>query len=91
MNTSIVSNNRQRGVYSEIINPENSLAMGVWLTLTQNNALTGPDSSLLIITQQRQHVPKATGLKLRKTPEVILERKASKQNAERIIKALNEP
>jgi hypothetical protein len=29
MNTSIVSNNRQRGVYSEIINPENSLAIGV--------------------------------------------------------------
>lgn len=72
MNTSIVSSNRQRGVYSEIINPENSLASGVTQSLTQNNALAGPDSSLLIVTQQRQNVPKATGLRLRKTPDVIL-------------------
>jgi hypothetical protein len=35
-------------------------------------------------------VPKASGLKLRKAQEVILERKASKQNAERIMKVMNE-
>ena len=56
MNTSVISSNKQRGVYSEIINPDNS-------ALYQNSAIGGPDESLYINTQKRQKIPRANGLK----------------------------
>ena len=56
MNTSAISSNKQRGVYSEIINPDNS-------ALYQNTNAGKPDDSLYINTQQRQKIPRANGLK----------------------------
>lgn len=56
MNTSMISTNKQRGVYSEIINPDNS-------ALYQNGTVGGPDESLFINTQKRQKIPKANALK----------------------------
>jgi hypothetical protein len=55
MNNSRINTNKQRGVYSEIINPDNSV-------IYHNATITGPDESLYISTQQRQKIPKATGL-----------------------------
>jgi hypothetical protein len=56
MNTSVISSNKQRGVYSEIINPDNS-------ALYQGNALGEADESLFINTQKRQKIPRANALK----------------------------
>jgi len=61
MNNSTISTNKQRGVYSEIINPDNS-------ALYHTNPIGGPDESLYINTQQRQKIPKASGLS--KKPEL---------------------
>jgi hypothetical protein len=55
MNNSTITTNKQRGVYSEIINPDNS-------TIYHNATITGPDESLYISTQQRQKIPKAVGI-----------------------------
>jgi len=55
MNNSAVHSNKQRGIYSEIIIPDNS---GVY----QNQLVGGPDESLYINTQQRQRIPKASAL-----------------------------
>ncbi len=52
MNQSRITSNKQRGVYSEIINPDNSI-------LYQNTVMEGPHESLYISTQQRQKKPKA--------------------------------
>lgn len=62
MNNSRITTNKQRGVYSEIINPDNS-------TIYHNTTITGPDESLYISTQQRQKIPKAIGLS--KKPEIV--------------------
>lgn len=56
MNTSAISSNKQRGVYSEIINPDNS-------ALYQGTGAVNPDESLYINTQRRQKIPRANGLK----------------------------
>lgn len=56
MNSNVISSNKQRGVYSEIINPDNS-------ALYQNSAIGGPDESLFINTQKRQKIPKANALR----------------------------
>ena len=55
MNNSAVHSNKQRGIYSEIIIPDNS-------GLYQNQLVGGPDESLYINTQQRQRIPKANAL-----------------------------
>lgn len=47
--------NKQRGIYSEVINPDNSI-------LYNEGSLLGPDQSMLITTQPRQKVPKAMTL-----------------------------
>lgn len=56
MNSNVISSNKQRGVYSEIINPDNS-------ALYQSSAIGGPDESLFVNTQKRQKIPKANSLK----------------------------
>jgi len=56
MNASQISSNKQRGVYSEIINPDNS-------ALYQNTQIGGPDESLFVNTQKRQKIPKANALR----------------------------
>lgn len=61
MNNSTITTNKQRGVYSEIINPDNSI-------IYHNATTTGPDESLYISTQQRQKIPKAVGIS--KKPEL---------------------
>lgn len=53
MNNSAIHSNKQRGIYSEIIIPDNS---GVY------QSASGPDDNLYISTQQRQKIPKATAL-----------------------------
>jgi hypothetical protein len=55
MNGSFIHSNKQRGIYSEIIIPDNS---GVY----QSQLVGGPDESLYINTQQRQKIPKASAL-----------------------------
>ena len=55
MNPNAIQSNKQRGIYSEIIIPDNS---GVY----QNQLVGGPDESLYINTQQRQKIPKASAL-----------------------------
>jgi hypothetical protein len=55
MNNSAIHSSKQRGIYSEIIIPDNSLNY-------QNQIIGGPDESLYINTQQRQKIPKATAL-----------------------------
>lgn len=55
MNSSAIHSNKQRGIYSEIIIPDNS---GVY----QNQLVGGPDESLYINTQLRQNRPKASAL-----------------------------
>ena len=60
MNTSTINSNKQRGVYSEIINPDNS-------ALYQNAPAGAPDDSLFINTQRRQKIPKANALKSKGT------------------------
>jgi hypothetical protein len=55
MNTSSLSTNKQRGIYSEIIIPDNS-------AIYHNTVGGGPDESLYINTQQRQKIPKANAL-----------------------------
>jgi hypothetical protein len=54
MNNSAIHSNKQRGIYSEIIIPDNS---GVY-----QNTSGGPDDNLYISTQQRQKIPKAAAL-----------------------------
>ena len=55
MNSSFIHSNKQRGIYSEIIIPDNS---GIY----QGQLVGGPDESLYVHTQQRQKIPKASGL-----------------------------
>lgn len=55
MNNSAIHSNKQRGIYSEIIIPDNS-------TIYQNQLVGGPDESFYINTQQRQKIPKASAL-----------------------------
>ena len=56
MNTSAISSNKQRGVYSEVIYPKNS-------ENGQNSFAGDPDESLFINTQRRQKIPRANALK----------------------------
>lgn len=56
MNASVISSNKQRGVYSEIINPDNS-------ALYEGNTIARADESLFINTQKRQKIPRANALK----------------------------
>lgn len=55
MNSSAIHSNKQRGIYSEIIIPDNSV-------IYHNQLVGGPDESLYINTQQRQARPKASAL-----------------------------
>lgn len=55
MNNSALHSSKQRGIYSEMIIPDNSVAY-------QNQPIAGPDESLYINTQQRQKIPKANAL-----------------------------
>jgi len=55
MNNSAIHSNKQRGIYSEIIIPDNS-------ALYQGGLVGGPDDSLYVHTQQRQKIPKANAL-----------------------------
>lgn len=79
MNNSTITTNKQRGVYSEIINPDNSL-------IYRDATITGPDESLYISTQQRQKIPKAVGLS--KKPDIsknkLQEKRKTMEKLERI-------
>lgn len=55
MNTSTINSNKQRGVYSEIINPDNSVLY--------QNASVEEDEGLYVNTQRRQKIPRANALK----------------------------
>ena len=55
MNNSALHSSKQRGIYSEMIIPDNSVTY-------QNQPIGGPDESLYINTQQRQKIPKANAL-----------------------------
>lgn len=77
MNTSAISTNKQRGVYSEIINPDNS-------AFYQASSIGGPDASLFIKTQQKQKIPKANALRSKGTISQIARHKEKRNTMEKL-------
>ena len=71
MNNSALHSSKQRGIYSEMIIPDNSVSY-------QNQPIAGPDESLYINTQQRQKIPKANALP-KKDPAFNLNSRATQK------------